>query len=107
MELMIVVVMAMVFGASGYVFGRKRAERASNQLVDTIRQIDSERSLGTVAPSRTAEGAAMSREFNAMVERLDRNYRSRLDELLRERSKTDAIIESVEDGLIVLDNTQA
>src|SRR5215471_17929660 len=49
---------------------------------------------GDAAPSGTAE-------------RLEQHYAARLVELDHERSKIDAIVESVEDGLIVLDQSRA
>src|SRR5262245_37337673 len=41
------------------------------------------------------------------AERLEQHYAARLVELDHERSKIDAIVESVEDGLIVLDQSRA
>jgi len=57
-------------------------------------------------------GAVMLAVFSyalsrTMVARLQAGYSTRVAELDRERSKTAAIIESIEDGLIVLDRTGA
>ena len=49
----------------------------------------------------------MADEFNQMIWRLQTDSYKRLAELDHERSKTDAIIESVEDGLIVLEPNHA
>ena len=57
-----------------------------------------------VSAAIAAEFCSGSRAWNS--ERLNR-YESRLSELDHERSKTDAIIESVEDGLIVLEQNHA
>ncbi len=46
-------------------------------------------------------------QFEALQKERLASYESRLTEIDRERSKTDAIIESVEDGLIVLDQNHA
>ncbi len=106
-ELALALAAVVLLGASSYFFGHTLAVRPLNQLADTLRQIDDERSLRAMSPPHTAELATLATEFNAMVERLERDYRLRLDDLLRERSKTAAIIESVEDGIIVLDSAGA
>jgi NtrC-family two-component system sensor histidine kinase KinB len=106
-ELFLVLTVVVLLGASSYLFARTLAVRPLNQLAETLRRIDDERALRAMSPPRSAELATLANELNAMVERLDRDYRLRLDELLHERSKTSAIIESVEDGLIVLDNQDA
>src|SRR5262249_15994173 len=46
-------------------------------------------------------------QFEALQKENLATYQARLTEIDRERSKTDAIIESVEDGLIVLDHHHA
>ncbi len=106
-ELVIVVVVVAMLAASSYFFARTLVVRPLKHLVDTLRAIDNEQSLRAMSPLRTAELATLADEFNAMARRLEHDYRLRLDELMRERSKSAAIIESVEDGLIVLDNQGA
>ncbi len=106
-ELVIVTLAVAMLAASSYVFARTLVVRPLKQLVDTLREIDNEQSLRAMSPQRTAELATLADEFNAMVGRLEHGYRLRLDELMRERSKSAAIIESVEDGLIVLDHQGA
>jgi signal transduction histidine kinase/HAMP domain-containing protein len=106
-ELALVALVVVMLGASSYLFARTLVVRPLDRLVDTLRRIDNERSLRAMSPPRPAELATLAHEFNAMVARLERGYRLRLDELSRERSKTEAIIESVEDGLIVLNSQGA
>lgn len=106
-ELGLALLALLLLGGSSYLFARTMVARPLGELVATIRAIDDERSLRALSPPAAEELAALAREFNAMVERLQRGYRARLDELMRERSKTRAIIESVEDGLAVLDNAGA
>ncbi|MFZ0889381.1 MAG: HAMP domain-containing protein, partial [Candidatus Binataceae bacterium] len=107
-ELAIAILAVAVLAASSYVFARTLVMRPLERLLGTLRRIDTERSLRAMSPPpRTAELAALADEFNAMVGRLQRGYAARLGELDRERSKTAAIIESVEDGLIVLDHQGA
>jgi two-component system, NtrC family, sensor histidine kinase KinB len=102
-ELALAGLAVLLLAASSYFLARTLALRPLRQLTGTLKQINDESSLRAMPPPRTAELAEIADEFNAMVERLAKDYRNRLDELLRERSKTAAVIESVEDGIIVLD----
>src|SRR5258708_5222219 len=69
--------------------------------------IDGEQWLRAMAPPPTSGLAELADEFNAMIWRLQTDSAKRLTELDRERSKTATIIESIEDGLIVLDPQRA
>ena len=89
--------------ASSYALSRSLVGRPLAGLIRTVRMIDSEQSLRAMAPPPTSELAELADEFNAMIWRLQTDSARRLTELDRERSKTAAIIESIEDGLIVLD----
>ena len=53
-----------------------------------------------------AEPGALADQIEAAAARIERHYEARVAELDHERSKIDAIIESVEDGLIVLDGAR-
>jgi two-component system, NtrC family, sensor histidine kinase KinB len=96
-----------VLVASSYALSRTLVDRPLAGLIRTVRMIDSEQSLRAMARPRTTELADLADEFNAMIWRLQTDSLSRLAELDRERSKTAAIIESIEDGLIVLDPNRA
>jgi NtrC-family two-component system sensor histidine kinase KinB len=93
--------------ASSYALSRSLVGRPLAGLVRTVRMIDSEQSLRAMAPPPTSELAELADEFNAMIWRLQTDSAKRLTELDRERSKTATIIESIEDGLIVLDPQRA
>ncbi len=93
--------------ASSYALSRSLVNRPLANLIRTLRAIDSEQSLSAMGPPPTVELAALADEFNAMIRRLQTDSAARMVELDRERSKTATIIESIEDGLIVLDPARA
>ncbi len=98
---------ALLLAASSYALSRSLVNRPLAELIRTVRMIDSEQSLRAAARPHTVELAELADEFNAMVWRLQTDSARRLAELDRERSKIDAIMESIEDGLIVLDPQRA
>ena len=93
--------------ASSYALSRSLVNRPLASLIRTVRMIDSEQSLSAMARPPALELAELADEFNAMIRRLQTDSAKRMAELDRERSKTAAIIESIEDGLIVLDPQRA
>ncbi len=96
-----------VLAASSYALSRSLVNRPLASLIRTVRMIDSEQSLSAMARPPALELAELADEFNAMIRRLQTDSAKRMAELDRERSKTAAIIESIEDGLIVLDPQRA
>ena len=50
-----------------------------------------------------AELETVASEFNKMAERLEQFERLNVDQLIYEKSKTEAIIESLEDGIVLID----
>ncbi len=52
---------------------------------------------------RVAELQAVAQEFNRMAERLEEFDKLNVDRLIYEKSKTEAIIESLEDGIVMID----
>jgi NtrC-family two-component system sensor histidine kinase KinB len=50
-----------------------------------------------------AELQAVASEFNKMAERLEKFEQLNVDRLLYEKSKTEAIVESLEDGIVLID----
>ncbi|HEV3110679.1 MAG TPA: ATP-binding protein [Candidatus Binataceae bacterium] len=96
-----------LLAASSYALSRSLVSRPLASLIRTVRMIDSEQSLSAMARPPALELAELADEFNAMIRRLQTDSAKRMAELDRERSKTEAIIESIEDGLIVLDPQRA
>ncbi|HEY2663277.1 MAG TPA: ATP-binding protein [Candidatus Binataceae bacterium] len=106
-EITIAVVTISILFVLGLVFARTLAIAPLAALTRQLRRINDEQSLKAMPQPKTTELAELTGEFNTMVVRLQQDYHGRLFELDRERTKAAAIIESVEDGLIVLDPADA
>jgi signal transduction histidine kinase len=102
-ELTIAMLAVLILGASSFVVSWGMIVLPMRKLMNTLRQIDDERSLRAMPKPQTVELAELAAEFNLMVGRLQAEFARRLDELTLERSKIAAVLESVEDGLIVFD----
>jgi NtrC-family two-component system sensor histidine kinase KinB len=57
-----------------------------------------------LAKQPLAELQAVSSEFNKMAERLEQFEKLNVDRLIYEKDKTEAIIESIEDGIVLIDS---
>jgi two-component system, NtrC family, sensor histidine kinase KinB len=100
--LLIIVVIA---AAAAFFAGRRAALRSIERLLDSLQ---ASKALQPGAdPAISAGLQRIVQRFESMEQEKLRRYESRLSELDHERSKTDAIIESVEDGLIVLEQDHA
>jgi len=104
---MIAIVTISAIGVLGLMLARTLATAPLLRLTSQLRRINDEQSLRAMPRPATTELAQLTGELNEMVVRLQQDYQGRLFELDRERTKTAAIIESVEDGLIVLDPADA
>lgn len=56
-----------------------------------------------IEPRSRDELGALTRSFNAMVKRIKESFDNRMAEVIAESRKSEAIVESLEDGIIVLD----
>jgi two-component system, NtrC family, sensor histidine kinase KinB len=56
-----------------------------------------------LAKQPLAELQAVSSEFNRMAERLEQFEKLNVDRLIYEKDKTEAIVESIEDGIVLID----
>jgi NtrC-family two-component system sensor histidine kinase KinB len=95
-----------VIGAAAFIAGRKFALLSVERALDSMRAPERTEQAAS-AESVPAELTPIMEQFEAVQSETRNRYESRLSELDRERSKTNAIIESVEDGLIVLDDNSA
>ncbi|MHB8380974.1 MAG: sensor histidine kinase [Candidatus Binataceae bacterium] len=79
----------------------------SQPLIDVaerLRGVGQRRTQLRLGPQKFAELDAVAREFNQMAERLERFEKLNVDRLVYEKSKTEAIIESLEDGVVLIDS---
>src|SRR5208282_5132071 len=78
--------------------------RPLRDLAERLRGIGQRRSQVRLGPQRLAELDAVAREFNQMAERLEHFEQLNVERLMYEKSKTEAIIESLEDGVVLIDS---
>ncbi len=94
----------LLFGAAlSWGLGYRLAKPLS-ELVDRLRGISQRKTQMRLGPQMLAELEAVAREFNQMAERLEQYDKLNVERLLYEKSKTEAIIESLEDGVVLIDS---
>ncbi len=72
-------------------------------LAERLRGVSQRRAHLRLGPQKLAELDAVAREFNEMAERLEQYDQLNVERLVFEKSKTEAIIESLEDGVVLID----
>jgi NtrC-family two-component system sensor histidine kinase KinB len=98
-------IIVVITAAAAFFAGRRHALRSIERMIESLRAVKSPQDeLDT--PS-SPELRRIVEQFETLQKEKLSRYESRLTELDHERSKTDAIIESVEDGLIVLGENHA
>jgi NtrC-family two-component system sensor histidine kinase KinB len=75
----------------------------AEQLTDRVRQIGAGMLDLKIDVLSDDEIGQLSREFNKMTERLKRFEQMNIDEILSEKRKSDTIVQSIADGLIMTD----
>ncbi|MGO9452165.1 MAG: ATP-binding protein [Candidatus Binataceae bacterium] len=78
--------------------------RPLRDLAERLRGIGQRRSQVRLGAQRLAELEAVAHEFNQMAERLEQFEKLNVERLMYEKSKTEAIIESLEDGVVLIDS---
>lgn len=73
------------------------------ELAQRLHGVGEEKTHLRLGPQRLAELNTVAREFNQMEERLEYYDQMNVERLVFEKRKTEAIIESLEDGLILID----
>jgi NtrC-family two-component system sensor histidine kinase KinB len=74
-----------------------------DELADRLRSFSLRGPSGRLGEQRLAELQAVASEFNKMAERLEQFEKINVERLIYEKSKTEAIIESLEDGIVLID----
>jgi len=77
--------------------------RPLTQLADRLRGVGLGGPYPTLGPQPVAELQHVADEYDHMARRLEEFERLNVSALLEEKAKTEAVIEAIEDGLIVLD----
>ncbi len=78
--------------------------RPLTELTERLRGISQRKSHVRLGPQTLAELDEVAREFNQMAERLENYDRMNVERIVYEKSKTEAIIESLEDGVVLIDS---
>jgi len=78
--------------------------RPLSELTDSLRSFSLRGPSLRLGQQPLAELQAVASEFNQMAERLEQFEKLNVDRLIYEKRKTEAIIESVEDGLVLIDS---
>jgi PAS domain S-box-containing protein len=73
------------------------------ELTDRLRSFSLRGPSLRLSEQPIAELQAVAQEFNRMAERLEEFDKLNVDRLIYEKSKTEAIIESLEDGIVMID----
>ncbi len=77
--------------------------RPLTELAERLRGISQRHAQVRLGPQPLAELDAVAREFNQMAEQLEQYEKLNVERLLYEKRKTEAIIESLEDGVVLID----
>jgi two-component system, NtrC family, sensor histidine kinase KinB len=77
--------------------------RPLRELTDHLRSFSLHGPSGRLGEQPLAELQDVAVEFNKMAERLEQFERLNVDRIVYEKAKTEAIIESIEDGIILID----
>jgi len=77
--------------------------RPLTELAETLRGVGHGGPYPTLAPQPLAELRQVADEYDHMARRLENFERLNVSALLEEKAKTEAVMEAIEDGLIVLD----
>ena len=106
------IALALIGGvAAGFVVGWLLRQRRANRRDARIKALVEHAAAETLNAAQSEKAGSSARgtgaQVAAMLRRLTSNFKARLAELERERSKTNAIIESIEDGLVVLDRAKS
>jgi two-component system, NtrC family, sensor histidine kinase KinB len=74
------------------------------ELSDRLRSFSLRGPTPRLGQQPIAELQAVSTEFNRMAERLEQFEKLNVDRLIYEKGKTEAILESIEDGIVLIDS---
>ncbi len=80
-----------------------KLSRPLEELAGHLRSYSLQGPSARIGNQPLAELQAVASEFNRMADRLEQFERLNVDRLIYEKSKTEAIIESLEDGVVLID----
>ena len=74
------------------------------ELAERLRGVSQRRTPVRLGPQSLAELESVAHEFNEMADHLEQYEKLNVERLLYEKHKTEAIIESLEDGVVLIDS---
>jgi two-component system, NtrC family, sensor histidine kinase KinB len=81
----------------------KAIARPLEELAELLRGVGGRKAHMRLAPQQLVELNVVAQEFNEMAEQLEYYDRLNLERLLYEKGKIEAIVESLEDGVVLID----
>ncbi|MFN0159322.1 MAG: ATP-binding protein [Bacteroidota bacterium] len=96
-------IITMVMSILATVWLTKVLIKPAEQLTDTVKQIGKGKLDLKIDVLSNDEIGQLSREFNKMTERLRRFEQMNIEKIISEKRKSEAIVESISDGLMVTD----
>lgn len=99
----VVALIAIGLGILGSVLITRRAVQPLKSLTDTIKELQAGHLNARVPVSTADEFGDLGYEFNRLTERLQQFEAININEIVREKQKSEAIIESIEDPLLLFD----
>ena len=94
----------LIVGAALSIWMGWALSRPLTELAERLRGISQRKIHVRLGPQSLAELEEVAREFNLMAERLEHYDRMNVERIVYEKSKTEAIIESLEDGVVLIDS---
>jgi two-component system, NtrC family, sensor histidine kinase KinB len=82
----------------------RSVSRPLTELSDQLRSLSLRGPSARLGPQPFAELQAVACEFNRMAERLERFEKLNVERLIYEQGKTEATLESIEDGIVLIDS---
>lgn len=99
----IVTLVAVALGVFGSIVLTRRTVQPLRKLTDTVKELQSGHLNARVPVTTADEFGDLGYEFNRLTERLQQFEAININEIVREKQKSEAIIESIEDPLILFD----
>lgn len=100
---LLVALVAVGLGVIGSIVITRRTVGPLRKLTDTVKQLQAGQLSARVTVTTADEIGDLSYEFNRLTERLEQFEAINISEIVREKQKSEAIIESIEDPLLLFD----
>jgi two-component system, NtrC family, sensor histidine kinase KinB len=82
-----------------------RISRPLSELAERLRTFSFDGRFQRLRSQPVAELQSVASEFNKMAERLEQFEKLNVDRLIEEKNKTEAILENIEDGIVLIDSS--